>query len=133
MTRKQTTIATVALLIAAILAFIVAGTSTTAPGDGQGQRSGLIATAHMFQDTDTHYASGAEYVQAVYASQGIEITTDLLADTYSPTVPAHGDVVIGNGYVGVLVDDTTAIGVDTDGGPVQTYRVTTEDIRRVDW
>ena len=133
MTRKQTTIATVALLIAAILAFIVAGTSTTAPGDGQGQRSGLIATAYMSEGTHTHYASGAEYVQDVYASQGIEITTDLLADTYSPTVPAHGDVVVGNGYVGVLVDDTTAIGVDTDGGPVQTYRVTTEDIRRVDW
>ena len=133
MTRKQTTIATAALLIAAILAFIVAGTSTTAPGDGQGQRSGLVATARTFEDTHTYYDSGAGYVQAVYASQGIEISTDLDADTYSPAVPARGDVVIGNGYVGVLVDDTTAIGVDDDGGPVQTYRVTTEDIRRVDW
>ena len=133
MTRKQTTFATVALLIAAILAFIVAGTFTTAPGDGQGQRSGLVATAHTFEDTHTYYDSGAGYVQAVYASQGIEISTDLDADTYSPAVPAHGDVVIGNGYVGIMVDDTTAIGVDDDGGPVQTYRVTTEDIRRVDW
>ena len=134
MTRKQTTIATVALLFAAILAFIVAGTPTAAaPGDGEGQRSGLVATAHTFEDTHTYYDSGAGYVQAVYASQGIEISTDLEADTYSPAVPAHGDVVIGNGYVGIMVDDTTAIGVDDDGGPVQTYRVTTEDIRRVDW
>lgn len=133
MTRKQTIIATVTLLIAAILAFDMAGTSTTAPGDGEGQRSGLIATAHMFEDTHTYYDTGAEYVQAVYASQGIEISTDLNANTYSTTVPARGDVVIGNGYVGVLVDDTTAIGVDDDGGPVQTYRVTTEEIRHVVW
>lgn len=133
MTSKQTAIVTIALLIAAILAFIVAGTSTIGPGDGEGQRSGLVATARMFEDTHTYSDSGAGYVQAVYAAQGIEISTDLLADTYSAEVPAHGDVVIGSGYVGILVDDTTAIGVDEDGGPVQTYRVTTEDIRRVDW
>ena len=133
MTRKQATFATVALLIAAILSFAMAGTSTPTPGDGEGQRSGLVATAHTLEYTHTYYDSGAGYVQAVYASQGIEISTDLNADTYSPVVPAHGDVVIGNGYVGVLVDDTTAIGVDDGGGPVQTYRVTTEEIRRVDW
>ena len=133
MTRKQATFATVALLIAAILSFAMAGTSTPTPGDGEGQRSGLVATALTLEYTHTYYDSGAGYVQAVYASQGIEISTDLNADTYSPVVPAHGDVVIGNGYVGVLVDDTTAIGVDDDGGPVQTYRVTTEEIRRVDW
>ena len=133
MTRKQTTFATVALLIAAILAFIVAGTFTTAPGDGQGQRSGLVATAHTFEDTHTYYDSGAGYVQAVYASQGIEISTDLDADTYSIDAVAPGDVVVGEGYVGILVDDTTALGVPSDGGMVQVYGVTTEDVRRVDW
>ena len=134
MTRKQTFTTVLALIVVALVVFFAAPVGESAgPGDGQGQRSGLVATAHTFEDTRTYYGSGAGYVQAVYASQGIEISTDLDADTYSPAVPAHGDVVIGNGYVGIMVDDTTAIGVADDGGPVQTYRVTTEDIRRVDW
>lgn len=134
MTRKQT-IATVLVLIAAALGMILAAPSgeSAGPGDGEGQRTGLVETAEMFEETSTFYPSGAEYAQAVYASQGIEISTDLDADTYSIDAVAPGDVVIGAGYVGILVDDTTALGVLHDGGPVQEYRVTTEDVRRVDW
>lgn len=133
MTRKQTTIVTVALVLVALLVIFVAAPGNAGPGDGEGQRSGLVETAQMFEETSTFYPSGAEYAQAVYASQDITISTDLEADTYSIDAVAPGDVVIGRGYVGILVDDTTALGVPDDGGPVQVYRVTTEDVRRVDW
>lgn len=134
MTRKQT-IATVLVLIVAALGMILAAPSgeSAGPGDGEGQRTGLVDTAVMFEETSTFYPSGAEYAQAVYASQGITISTDLDADTYSIDAVAPGDVVIGAGYVGILVDDTTALGVPHDGGEVEVYRVTTEDVRRVDW
>ena len=134
MTRKQT-ITTVLVLVVAALAVILAAPSgeSAGPGDGEGQRTGLVETAQMFEETSTFYPSGAEYAQAVYASQGITISTDLEADTYSIDAVAPGDVVVGEGYVGILVDDTTALGVPSDGGMVQVYRVTTEDVRRVDW
>lgn len=134
MTRKQA-IATVLVLIVAALGMILAAPSgeSAGPGDGEGQRTGLVDTAVMFEETSTFYPSGAEYAQAVYASQGITISTDLDADTYSIDAVAPGDVVIGEGYVGILVDDTTALGVPHDGGEVEVYRVTTEDVRRVDW
>ena len=133
MTRKQTTIVTVALVLVALLVIFVAAPGNAGPGDGEGQRSGLVETAQMFEETSTFYPTGAEYAQAVYASQDITISTDLEADTYSIDAVAPGDVVIGEGYVGILVDDTTAMGVAHDGGPVQEYRVTNEDVRRVDW
>lgn len=134
MTRKQT-IATVLALIVAAMGMILAAPSgeSTGPGDGEGQRTGLVETAQMFEETSTFYPLGAEYAQAVYASQGITISTDLDADTYSIDAVAPGDVVIGEGYVGILIDDTTAMGVPHDGGEVEVYRVTTEDVRRVDW
>ena len=134
MTRKQT-IATVLVLIVAALGMIFAAPSgeSAGPGDGEGQRTGLVDTAVMFEETSTFYPSGAEYAQAVYASQDITISTDLDADSYSIDAVAPGDVVIGRGYVGILVDDTTAMGVPHAGGEVETYRVTTEDVRRVDW
>lgn len=134
MNRKQT-FTTVLVLIVAALGMIFAAPSgeSAGPGDGEGQRTGLAETAQMFEETSTFYPSGEEYAQAVYASQGITISTDLVADTYSIDAVAPGDVVIGEGYVGILVDDTTAMGVAHDGGPVQEYRVTNEDVRRVDW
>lgn len=134
MTRKQT-IATVLVLIVAALGMIFAAPSgeSAGPGDGEGQRTGLVDTAVMFEETSTFYPSGAEYAQAVYASQGITISTDLDADTYNIDAVAPGDVVIGEGYVGILIDDTTAMGVPHGGGEVEVYRVTTEDVRRVDW
>lgn len=134
MNRKQT-FTTVLVLIVAALGMIFAAPSgeSADPGDGEGQRTGLVETAQMFEETSTFYPSGEEYAQAVYASQGITISTDLVADTYSIDAVAPGDVVIGEGYVGILVDDTTAMGVAHDGGPVQEYRVTNEDVRRVDW
>ena len=136
MNRKQTftTALALALAIAALALFFAAPAGeSNGPGDGEGQRTGLVETAQMFEETSTFYPSGAEYAQAVYASQGITISTDLGEDTYSIDAVAPGDVVIGEGYVGILVDDTTAMGVPHDGGPVQVYRVTTEDVRRVDW
>lgn len=134
MTRKQTIATVIALAVAALSVFFTAPAGESiGPGDGEGQRTGLVETAQMFEETSTFYPSGAEYAQAVYASQGITISTDLDADTYSIDAVAPGDVVIGAGYVGILVDDTTALGVLHDGGPVQEYRVTTEDVRRVDW
>lgn len=133
MTRKQTIAVTIALVLTALLIVFVGAPSNAGPGDGEGQRSGLVETAQMFGETSTFYPSGAEYAQAVYASQGITISTDIGADTYVADVVAPGDVVVGSGYVGILVDDTTAMGVPTAGGMVQTYRVTTEDVRRVDW
>ena len=134
MTRKQTIAPVIALAVAALSVFFAAPAGESiGPGDGEGQRTGLVETAQMFEETSTFYPSGAEYAQAVYASQGITISTDLDADTYSIDAVAPGDVVVGEGYVGILVDDTTAMGVAHDGGPVQEYRVTTEDVRRVDW
>lgn len=133
MTRKQTAIVTAALVLVALLGIIVAAPVNAGPGDGEGQRTGLVETAQMFEETSTFYPSGAEYAQAVYASQDIVISTDIEADSYSIDAVAPGDVVIGEGYVGILIDDTTAMGVLTDGGPVQEFRVTTEDVRRVDW
>lgn len=133
MTRKQTIALTVALVLTALLVIFAGSSESAGPGDGEGQRTGLVETAVMFEETNTFYPSGAEYAQAVHASQGITISTDLDADSYSVDVVAPGDVVIGSGYVGILIDDTTAMGVATDGGPVETYRVTTEDVRRVDW
>ena len=134
MTRKQTIATVLALIVAALVVILAAPSGESAgPGDGEGQRTGLVETAEMFEETSTFYPSGEEYVQAVYASQGIDISTDLGEDTYSIDAVAPGDVVIGEGYVGILVDDTTALGVPSDGGMVQVYRVTTEDVRRVDW
>ena len=134
MNRKQTFTTVLALVVAALAVFFAAPAGESiGPGDGEGQRTGLVETAQMFEETSTFYPSGAEYAQAVYASQDITISTDLEADTYSIDAVAPGDVVIGRGYVGILVDDTTALGVPDDGGPVQVYRVTTEDVRRVDW
>ena len=134
MTRKQTIATVIALAVAALSVFFAAPAGESiGPGDGEGQRTGLVETAQMFEETSTFYPSGAEYAQAVYASQGITISTDLDADTYSVDAVAPGDVVIGAGYVGILIDDTTALGVLHDGGPVQEYRVTNEDVRRVDW
>ena len=134
MTRKQTIATVLALIVAALVVILAAPSGESAgPGDGEGQRTGLVETAQMFEETSTFYPSGAEYAQAVYASQGITISTDLEEDTYSIDAVAPGDVVIGAGYVGILIDDTTALGVLHDGGPVQEYRVTNEDVRRVDW
>lgn len=129
------------ILVLLSLATALAGVLLVAPStDGTGQcadqdqRPGLVSQALMFEDTNTHYPTGAEYVQAVYASQCITISTDWEDDSYVSTTGAlPGDIVDGHGYVGIMVDDTTAIGVADDGGPAQVMRLTTEDVRRVDW
>ena len=128
-------------LVVTGLATALAGVLLVAPGTPEGsecadqdQRSGLVSQALMFEDTNTHYPTGAEFAQAIYASQCIEISTDIEADSYvSNTGAMPGDIVDGHGYVGIMVDDTTAIGVADDGGPAQVMGLTTEDIRRVDW
>lgn len=128
-------------LVATGLAAALAGVLLVAPGGPEGsecadqdQRPGLVSQALMFEDTNTHYPTGAEFAQAVYASQCITISSDIAADSYvSNTGAMPGDIVDGYGYVGIMVDDTTAIGVADDGGPAQIMRLTTEDVRRVDW
>ena len=62
MTRKQT-ITTVLVLVVAALAVILAAPSgeSAGPGDGEGQRTGLVETAQMFEETSTFYPTGAEY------------------------------------------------------------------------
>ena len=133
MTRfQQITLGTVLSLFAlGMILFAGSGAPTVADED---QRPGLVSTAETFEQTSTFYPSGAEYVQAVYASQGIDISTDIAADSYSAEAgPMVGDIVIGHDYVGILTDESTAVGVANDGGIAQTFRVTTEDINRVDW
>lgn len=135
MSRSQNLAIVVVSLIAFIVLLAVAPTGGTEPTPyGGDQRDGLVETAVMFEDTSTHYPTGAEYAQAVYASQGIDISTDLATDSYVSTEgPVVGDIVVGHGYVGILTGETTAMGVALDGGPVQEVRVTDEEIRRVDW
>lgn len=125
---------------AALVSTIVVGAAATvlvvAPDHGAqdtDQRDGLVATAVMFEDTHTHYASGEDMVQAVYASQGITVE-DVREDSYVSTLgPTAGDIVVGAGYVGILVEDGLAIGITDQGGEAQEMRVTNEEIRRVDW
>lgn len=132
MSRSQNLAVALTSLIAFLAILAIAPTGGTTPGGDQ--RDGLVETATMFEQTDTHYPTGAEYAQAVYASQGIDISTDLGADSYVSTDgPLVGDIVVGEGYVGILTGETTAMGVALDGGPVQVMRVTNEEVRRVDW
>lgn len=132
MSRSQN-LTLVATLFVAVLVIVGIAPAET-PSMGNDQRDGLVSQALMFEDTHTHYPTGAEYAQAVYASQGIEISTDIAADSYvSNSGAMPGDIVDGHGYVGIMVDDTTAIGVADDGGPAQIMRLTDEDVRRVDW
>lgn len=131
MTRSQVRTATIVAIVVAVLVLLAAPLNRVADED---QRPGLVSTATMFEDTHTHYPSGAEFAQAVYASQGIDISTDIVADSYVSTEGAlRGDIVIGEGYVGILTGEGVAMGVALDGGPVQEVRVTTEEVRRVDW
>ena len=136
MSVRRFALALAGLAIALAGVLLVAPTSAPTGSEcaDEDQRPGLVATAEMFEETNTFYPSGAEYAQAVYASQCITISTDIAADSYvSPTGAMPGDIVDGYGYVGIMVNDTTAIGVADDGGPAQVMRLTTEDIRRVDW
>lgn len=127
-------LAGLAIALAGVLLVAPTSTPTGSACADEDQRPGLVSQALMFEDTNTHYPTGAEFAQAVYASQCITITTDIEADSYvSPTGAMPGDIVDGHGYVGIMVDDTTAIGVADDGGPAQVMGLTTEDIRRVDW
>lgn len=126
------------LLTTALAGILFVAPDASAPSTGacadKDQRPGLVEQSLMFEETSTYYPTGEEYVQAVYASQCITISTDLQADSYSAGVNAMpGDIVDGHGYVGILVDDTTAVGVPDGGGFVQIMRVTSEDVRRVDW
>lgn len=128
-------------LVSLALTTALAGVLLVAPGAPEGsecadqdQRPGLVSQALMFEDTNTYYPTGAEFAQAIYASQCIEISTDWEDDSYvNNTGAMPGDIVDGHGYVGIMVDDTTAIGVADDGGFAQVMRLTTEDVRRVDW
>lgn len=132
---KQWTLTTILVMfiIALILGVSIAPAGERKVAD-EDQRPGLVETAVMFEQTDTYYPTGAEYVQAVYASQGIEISTDLGEDSYSAqSGPMVGDIVIGHDYVGIMTGEGVAVGVSNDGGFAQVMRLTTEDIRRVDW
>lgn len=131
--RTRTLVLVIALIVMAAGVVLTAGSAGGRKTPDADQRPGLVETAQMFEETSTFYPSGAEYAQAVYASQDIVISTDIEADSYSVDSVSPGDVVIGAGYVGILVDDTTAMGVLHEGGPVQVFRVTNEDVRRVDW
>lgn len=131
--RSALTLLGLATALASVL-LVATGIPGGSECEVQDQRPGLVSQALMFEYTNTHYPAGAEYVQDVYASQCIDISTDWAGDSYvSNTGAMPGDIVDGRGYVGIMVDDTTAIGVADDGGPVQVMRLTTEEIRRVDW
>ena len=135
MTRaQQITLGSILALFAIALVLFSAGAPAESKVSDEDQRPGLVSTAEMFAETSTYYPTGAEYVQAVYASQDIEITTDIEADSYSAqSGPMVGDIVVGANYYGIMTGETTAMGVHVDGGPVQEFRLTTEDVRRVDW
>lgn len=129
---QQITLGVVLFLFALGMVLFAAGAPAQTPD--KDQRPGLATTATMFEETDTFYDTGAEFVQAVYASQDIEISTDIEADSYSAqSGPMVGDIVVGANYYGIMTGEGEAMGVHTDGGPVQAMRLTDEDVRRVDW
>ena len=135
---KNVVTASILLMLAALAVLVLLPAPASAPtsigpGDGDGQRTGLVETARMFEATTTYYPTGEEYVQAVYASQGITISTDLDADSYSIDDAAPGDIVVGDGFTGILVGYSTAVVVPDDGGVAYAVVVTKEDTRRVDW
>ena len=130
--RALTRSLTLSFLVVVILAALVLP-SPSADAPGGAQRGGVVAAATTAAETGANFVNGDEFIRATYASQGIRVD-DVQQDSYSAGAsPVVGDVVVGHGWSGILTGEDTAVGVTSTGGHAQVFRVTTEDIRRVDW